>query len=83
MSLSELQEKVVKSFGSNGDEIDIVVLYNRIYGDPERMTVREMYQKLGPLFARTNNALRNDGQGLVITTGTIFKRSYKLTRHQW
>ena len=52
--LTEFQEKVVSSFGEKNTDVDIVVIYTRVYGDPGTLTARECLMKLAPTFAEIN-----------------------------
>lgn len=56
--LTEFQQKVVDAFTEKNTDIDIVVVYTRVYGDPGTLTARECLQKMGPTFAEIN--LRSD-----------------------
>ena len=53
--LTEHQLRVIEAFDRKNRDIDIVVLYTRIYGDPGRLTARECQQKLAPTFAEINS----------------------------
>lgn len=75
--MTPFQQRVVDAFGGTDTEVDIVVLYHRIYGDPGEMDVRAIYQRLSPAFMRTNRALKKLG-GLRIEPGAILKRTYKI-----
>lgn len=73
MILTKHQEKILKAFDALNTDIDIVVLYTRIYGDPGLMTVRDMQMKLAPQFAVMNKKLEG-----LIELGEI-KRTYRYT----
>lgn len=53
-SFTEHQRMVVEAFDMKNRDIDIVVLYTRVYGDPGQLTARECQQKLAPTFAEIN-----------------------------
>lgn len=53
--LTVFQEKVVEAFSDKNTDIDIVTIYNRVYGDPGVLTARECLQKLAPTFAEINS----------------------------
>lgn len=52
--LTDHQKLVVAAFKQKNKDIDIVVIYTRIYGDPGELTARECQQKLAPSFAEVN-----------------------------
>lgn len=72
--LSRHQESVLTAFDLADKDIDIAVLYTRVYGDPGHMTAREMQQKLAPTFSAINKKL----DGSRIEPGEI-KRTYRRT----
>lgn len=74
MKLSPHQNKVLSAFDKKNTDIDIVVLYTRIYGDPGHLTARECQQKLAPLFSALNQKI---GKG-IIEPGEL-KRTYRYT----
>lgn len=74
-TLSTHQEKTLKAFDPKETDIDIAVLYTRVYGDPGSMSVREMQQKLAPTFAAINEKLT----GKRIEPGEL-KRTYRLAK---
>jgi len=74
MTLTAVQLKALAAFTPDNQDIDIVVLYARIYGDPGVKTVREMQMKLAPLFRNVNARLK----GKTIELGEM-KRTYRLT----
>lgn len=55
--LTEHQKKVLATFDKKNTDIDIAVLYTRIYGDPGHISAREMQQKLAPTFKVINEKL--------------------------
>lgn len=56
--LSKHQANVLCAFTKNNKDIDIAVIYTRVYGDPGEMTAREMQQKLAPTFSEINKKLK-------------------------
>ena len=72
IELTEHQKDVVAAFKIKNKDIDIVVLYTRIYGDPGRLTARECQQKLAPTFAEINRR----SEVLHIEPGDL-KRTYR------
>lgn len=75
MKLSEYEDKVLKAFDKRNTDIDIVVIYTRVYGDPGHLTSRECQQKLAPMFARINEKLAGKG---YVEPGEK-KRTYRYT----
>lgn len=75
-TLSAHQEKVYKAFDKADTDIDIAVIYTRVYGDPGHLTAREMQMKLGPVFAAMNKKWYGNGQPCVIVPGET-KRTYR------
>lgn len=73
--LSEHQQKAVDAFKPKGKDIDIVVLYTRVYGDPGQLTAREMQQKLAPTFSAINEKLTDS----LIEPGAL-KRTYRFSK---
>lgn len=69
--LSEHQQKVLAAFDKKNTDIDIAVVYTRVYGDPGHATVRDMQQKLAPTFSAINEKITG-----VIEPG-IVKRTYR------
>jgi len=57
MSLTEHQQNVLAAFAPVNTDVDIVLLYTRIYGDPGVMPVRQMQRRLAASFLRVNQAL--------------------------
>jgi hypothetical protein len=78
--LSAHQQKVLAAFTRKDTDIDIVVLYMRVYDFPKHYpSVREMQQKLAPTFKQINDKLYADkGAYLLIEPGNI-KRTYRLS----
>lgn len=70
--LSSHQDKVFAAFHRFNTDIDIAVLYTRIYGDAGQMTARDMQQKLAPTFKAINCKISG-----VIEPGET-KRTYRL-----
>lgn len=56
--LSQHQNRVLKAFDAKNKDIDIAVLYTRVYGDPGHMSAREMQQKMAPTFSAINDKLK-------------------------
>ena len=77
MTLTIIQEKALAAFAPANQDIDIVVLYGRIYGDPGTKSVRDMQMKLAPLFRNVNARLK----GKTIELGEM-KRTYRLTTNK-
>lgn len=75
------QQKVYDAFDSKDTDIDIAVLYTRVYGDPGHLKAREMQQKLAPSFARINDLLWDIRKKTYyrIEPG-IAKRTYRLSK---
>lgn len=73
-SVSVHQQKVLDAFHALDTDIDIVVLYTRVYGDPGQLSVREMQQRLAPTFRLINTRLPN----CRIELGDV-KRTYRRT----
>lgn len=55
--LSAHQELTLQAFDKKNTDIDIAVLYTRVYGDPGHLSAREMQQKLAPTFSAINEKL--------------------------
>lgn len=75
MKLSAHQEKVVSAFDEKDKDIPIGRLFMRVYGHDEwqKRSVREMQQKLAPIFADINVKLEGKA---VIEPGEL-KRTYR------
>lgn len=73
--LSIHQQKAIGAFIPSNTDIDIAVLYTRVYGDPGVLSAREMQQKLAPTFAAVNEKLAKVES--VIEPGEK-KRTYRL-----
>ena len=73
MKFTVTQEKVLRAFTEKDTDIDIVVLYNRIYGDPGTKSVREMQQRLAPCFVSINGKLDKAYAKCVEKTGNPVK----------
>lgn len=72
--LTEHQQKVLKAFTKKNHDIDLMVIYHRVYGDPGVLTARECQQKLAPSFSAVNAKIAPS----VIEPGEI-KRTYRLS----
>jgi len=72
--LSEHQQKTVKALSPTNTDIDIAVIYTRIYGDPGALSAREMQQKLAHIFKNINHKLEPERR---IEPGAL-KRTYRL-----
>lgn len=70
--LSDFQNRVLKAFDAKNKDIDIAVLYVRVYGDPGHMSARAMQQKLAPTFSAINDKLKKG----CIEPGEM-KRTYR------
>ena len=71
-SLTQHQQNVVDAFDHKDTDIDIVVIFTRVYGDAGQFSARDCQQKLAPTFAEINS--RSDD--FVIEPGNI-KRTYR------
>mgnify|MGYP000039898570 CR=1 FL=1 len=69
---SEHQQNVLEAFDVMNMDVDIMVIYTRVYGDPGQLTTRECQQKLAPTFAEINRK-SND---IFIEPGDL-KRTYR------
>ncbi len=74
-TLSEHQSKVLKAFDAPNKDIDIAVLYMRVYGDPGDKTSRGMQQRLAPIFSAINTKLGT----ATIEPGEV-KRTYRYNK---
>lgn len=77
--LSSHQDKTFSAFDPIETDIDIAVLYTRVYGDPGSMSVRSMQQKLAPTFQAINNKMDEYKGKWRIEPGEL-KRTYRLAR---
>ena len=77
IDLSKHQQKTLDAFDPTETDIDIAVLYTRVYGDPGSMSVRKMQQKLAPTFKAINDKLKRRR----IEPGEI-KRTYRLAKQR-
>lgn len=73
-TFSEHQVRVFDAFHIKDTDINIAVLYYRVYGDPGRLTIRDMQQKLAPTFDAMNKKWFN---GWKIVPGET-KQTYRL-----
>lgn len=83
IKLTEHQQKVYDAFDKANTDIDIAVLYTRVYGDPGHKTVRDMQMRLGPNFAALNAKLFREDQdhSEKIEPGDV-KRTYRLIQNE-
>ncbi|RTL04951.1 hypothetical protein EKK58_09090 [Candidatus Dependentiae bacterium] len=72
--LSEHQQKTLTSLRPDNTDIDIAVIYTRVYGDPGTLSARDMQMKLAPVFRAINNKLKKTNR---IEPGEL-KRTYRL-----
>jgi hypothetical protein len=78
--LSPNEQKVWAAFDKRETDIDIAVLYMRVYGDPSSaMTSRDMQMRLGPVFRSINKKLAKARASITIQPGVI-KRTYRITK---
>lgn len=78
MKLTEHQQRVREAFDREETDIDVAVIYTRVYGDAGHLNVRQMQMKLAPSFAALNNKLKEAGSKLKVQVGVV-KRTYRLT----
>jgi hypothetical protein len=73
-TLTDHQQKVRDAFDKKDTDIDIAVLYTRVYGDPGHLSARDMQMKLAPTFAAINDKLL---RGRIVP-GDV-KRTYRFS----
>ncbi len=77
--LSEHQNATLKAICPVNTDIDVAVIFTRVYGDPGSMSARAMQQKLAPTFSAINDKLAVDG--CFIEPGET-KRTYRFSTKQ-
>jgi hypothetical protein len=58
IKLSNQQQKTIEAFNPTDTDLDIAVIYQRVFGDAGVMNSREMQQALAPVFARINGKIK-------------------------
>lgn len=78
--LSQHQQDTLDAVSPADTDIDIAVIYTRVYGDPGVLSAREMQQKLAPTFKAVNDKLaeNKETKKCRIEPGDT-KRTYRYT----
>lgn len=77
--LSDHQRKTLDALHPINTDIDVAVVYTRVYGDPGSQSARTMQQKLAPTFSAINEKLVS--RKVKIEPGET-KRTYRFSTKQ-